>query len=494
LNEAARERHAIPTGELDDVASLFSQRNDEVRGQAFRLAGAWKLKQCIPPLLEVAGNESRAAGLRQAAFDGLRDLGGDTVIARLQTLCTGGRDAAVRRQAILTLAALDLQKAGQPAVTNLLELTSETDAAEFWRALLQIKGAAATLAGVLPKTGLPPVIAKAGLRVAREGGRHEPELVWALTRGADLEGEAQALSADEIQQLASKASAAGDAARGERIFRRKELGCVTCHAIGGVGGKVGPDLTSMGASAPMDYLIESVFYPNRKIKEGYQSVIIETKDGQELSGVLAREESERVVLRDATDKEISVSKDNIQSRTTGNSLMPAGLIDFLSASERLDLFRFLSELGKPGPFDASKPTVARSWKLFAYTLDAAQFGDEKALQTKLSDAQWRPAHSQADGRLLKEEFSAALDAFRDREPRAVYAAAQFEVAKAGPVAFKLTGADGSPVWVDGKPAPASDAPAPDLSAGAHTIILKLDANKLPDAIRVESPDATFLAD
>ena len=33
--------------------------------------------------------------------------------------------------------------------------------------------------------------------------------------------------------------------------------------------------------------------------------------------------------------------------------MPAGLVDILTETERLDLFRFLAELGKPGPFDAS---------------------------------------------------------------------------------------------------------------------------------------------
>ena len=49
---------------------------------------------------------------------------------------------------------------------------------------------------------------------------------------------------------------------------------------GGAGGKIGPDLTSIGASAPPDYLVESLLYPNAKIKEGYHSVLIATKDGK----------------------------------------------------------------------------------------------------------------------------------------------------------------------------------------------------------------------
>jgi hypothetical protein len=40
-------------------------------------------------------------------------------------------------------------------------------------------------------------------------------------------------------------------------------------------------------------------------------------------------------------------------------------MDNLSTEERTDLIRFMSELGKPGPYDASKGNVARSWKFFA---------------------------------------------------------------------------------------------------------------------------------
>src|SRR5260370_20855680 len=103
-------------------------------------------------------------------------------------------------------------------------------------------------------------------------------------------------------------------------------------------------MTSIGECAQVDYLIEAVFYPNRKIKEGYHSILVETKDGEEVSGVLASENNEQLVLRDATDREISIPKNNIKTRAMGNSLMPSGLIDSLSGAARLDLFRLLSEL------------------------------------------------------------------------------------------------------------------------------------------------------
>jgi putative heme-binding domain-containing protein len=490
--EAARKREAKPTENLQQIASLVNHSDEKVREQAVRLAGVWKLKDFVPRLLSIVSEESTSAAVRQAAFDSLREIGGKQVATGLLPLTQKSARPAIRRQAILSLAALNLDKAGQPAVDFLVETSDEKQAEEFWRALLGVKGAGPKLAKLLPKSGLPATMAKAGLRAAREGGRNEPDLVWALTRAADLEGEAQTLSEDEIKQLAASVASDGDPARGERIFRRKELNCFTCHAIGGVGGKVGPDLTSIGASAQVDYLIESVLYPNRKIKEGYHSVIVETKDGLEFSGVLVSENSDQLILRDATDKETTIAKNDIQNRTTGNSLMPSGLVDLLSPGERLDLYRFLSELGKPGRFDASKGNVARSWKLFAQTLELSQFGDEKVLETKFSDANWKASRSLVDGELLKEDVTAVLEGMAHREPQAVYAAARFEVSKASSLSLELTGADGSPAWIDGKPAGICGNLKPELGAGPHVIIVKLDAKKLPDVIRLQSPDATFL--
>src|SRR5579872_2440668 len=293
-----------------------------------------------------------------------------------------------------------------------------------------------------------------------------------------------------MKRLAGQAVRDGDPARGERIFRRKEMGCAICHAIGGVGGKVGPDMTSLGASSPVDYLIESVFYPNRKIKEGYHSVLIETKDGEELSGILVRENGEQVVLRNATDREVSIAKNNIKSRALGNSLMPSGLIDSLSSAERLDLFRFLSELGKPGPYDASKGNVARLWKLFPQTVDSDQFGVEKILNGKPDGTGWSPAHSLVDGRLLQEKLQVALDAVKGRYPAAIFASVQVQVNRDGTFHFNLSGAPDCPVWVDGKPA--GGQMKADLLAGTHTITVRVDAKKLPDFIKIESEDWTFL--
>ena len=40
----------------------------------------------------------------------------------------------------------------------------------------------------------------------------------------------------------------GHPARGEAVYSREDMQCITCHAIGGVGGKVGPDMTSLACA------------------------------------------------------------------------------------------------------------------------------------------------------------------------------------------------------------------------------------------------------
>jgi adenylylsulfate kinase-like enzyme len=89
-------------------------------------------------------------------------------------------------------------------------------------------------------------------------------------------------------------------------------------------------------------------------------------------------------------------------------------------------------------------------------------------------------------------LAAALEEVKRRDPRAIYAAARFEVAKAGAISFKLEGPDAALVWVDGKRVDGCATFKPDLAVGKHTVVVRLEAMKLPETMRLESSDATFL--
>ncbi|HEY0455403.1 MAG TPA: hypothetical protein VGE41_03455, partial [Verrucomicrobiae bacterium] len=243
------------------------------------------------------------------------------------------------------------------------------------------------------------------------------------------------------------------------------------------------------ASAVTDYIVESVLLPNKKVKEGFNSIQVSTKDGQDLAGILVRESTEELVLRDATNKEISVPKKNIESRKMGGSLMPAGLADILSPGERLDLFRFLIELGKPGAFDAARGNVARVWRV---NTSVPADGQEKILQSNPLDKGWTPIYTTVSGALLRSDLEQEQGGGHKSEP--IFAAARFQTAKGGPVKLKLTGANSPKAWVDGKPAGGDNEITLDLPAGLHTFLLKANTSDLAAQVKLECPDATFLAE
>ncbi len=122
--------------------------------------------------------------------------------------------------------------------------------------------------------------AKIGLRVLVERGVPAPALTAALQKALGKTGDKRQLDAAEMKRWITLTQAQGDPARGESGFRRPAVGCLQCHALGGAGGRVGPDLSGIGTSAQLDYLIESVFLPSKVVREGYTTAHIVTTDGR----------------------------------------------------------------------------------------------------------------------------------------------------------------------------------------------------------------------
>ncbi len=496
LREAARLRNVRPTGDLAEVGIFLHDPDPAVRLEAVRLAGRWKdIGGALPVLLKnLAANRTASPEERSAVFESLRQIGGAEVTAGLQTLAAHqGDDPGLRRTAATTLAAVDMLR-GIPAVLQVATtISTDADALQFWREVLGIQDAARPLRESLDGRSLPAVAARAGMRVAREGGREDIQLVAAFARAGGLTADTQGLEARLIAELAARAAASGNARRGEQVFRRGELACTTCHAIGGAGGRVGPDLTSIGASAPMDYLVESVLMPSARIKEGYNAVIVETRDGEEITGTLARETPEELFLQTAAGVEVSVAKGNMERRETGRlSIMPSGLVELLPERDRLDLFAFLGRLGKPGEFDASRGGVARFWRVANVVhTDVQNNQADWFWKTPLRDNRWTPLYSLVSGDLPGPLIEGAIKAEAWTSKVAVVLATEIEQAAAGVVHFRLAESPAE-VWVEGRYLGKGPELAGNLPSGRHRVIVKLDPQHLPERIRLEAEGATFV--
>jgi putative heme-binding domain-containing protein len=150
----------------------------------------------------------------------------------------------------------------------------------------------------------------------------------------------------------------GDPARGRALFLDRDgLGCVKCHRVGGEGGEVGPDLSTIGAQLDRAKLAESILYPSRSIREGYQQVTAATADGRVVAGLVQSESADTLTLRDAEGKDHTIPKGEIQERTKAAvSLMPEGLQLGLSRQDFADVISYLESL-KASPESPNRPAA-----------------------------------------------------------------------------------------------------------------------------------------
>jgi putative heme-binding domain-containing protein len=134
----------------------------------------------------------------------------------------------------------------------------------------------------------------------------------------------------------------GDVRRGQAVFHSPKAACASCHAIGYVGGRVGPDLTRIGAVRTDRDLLESIVFPSASFVRSYEPVQIVTKAGKVHSGLLRTDVPDEVVLTTGADTEVHIARDDVESVQPGTvSVMPSGLDQQLSPQDLADLVTFL---------------------------------------------------------------------------------------------------------------------------------------------------------
>ena len=139
-----------------------------------------------------------------------------------------------------------------------------------------------------------------------------------------------------IAKLTPVVTQPGKAANGRRLFLQN---CGVCHKFNGEGKDVGPNLTGMGAHGPAELLVH-VLDPNRVVEPNFVATSIESNDGETVDGIVARENKDAVVIKNASG-EFEVPRQKIKSqRSTGRSLMPEGF-EALGGESLRDILAYL---------------------------------------------------------------------------------------------------------------------------------------------------------
>jgi putative heme-binding domain-containing protein len=494
LEESARTRKVAPTPKnepaRESVTLFLDSPNEALRHASWRLCGLWKMEGMRAEAERRMANAMTDPADRRVCVECLELLGGPKSVATLTNLAGRKEESAdLRTAAVVALVGLDARVAANTFVRLLDGGRTSDDLAAVFSAFLAQKGGAAALTQALEGKKLSPDVAKVGLKAVRSSVQDAKPLADALAKAGGLTAARTDYTPAEVKAYVDEVLTKGDAARGELVYRRKDATCLSCHAIAGAGGQVGPDMTSIGASAQVDYLVESILMPNKAVKEGYHALRVTTLDGKVYVGIKTHEADGKVYLRTSEDKEVAIAEKDIDDKAQSRSLMPDGLADQLTRQEFVDLVRFLSELGKVGPYAPNKARLVRRWQVIEPTREnifQIQRARAAAVVENPNAFAWSSTYSKANGEFPLDSLP-RLVVWQGSEPFGLVRG-QLDVTTGGPVKLKVNGSTGLTLWVGSTPFEVKDETVVDLKPGLQPITFSVDLNKRKDSLRIELED------
>jgi putative heme-binding domain-containing protein len=416
---AKKIRKINPSGNLEAIMQFLQSENDTVWSTAVELAGLWKLESARTNLEVILKQTDSKQVRKNASINSLIGMGGEKTRKFFDEQIQNPQ-VSYPLKTTLIKGQLKIQPilAARRAVNLMSSLPKGQEPNALFSAFIANKGATKALTKELQNSKLPEGVALKGMQLAESAPTRPQGLIKALQDSGGLKPMKMSLSKEEMISMIARVNSKGNAARGESIYRRENLQCVACHAIGEVGGVIGPNLVSIGASAPVDYLIESLLEPSKKIKEGYHTNLITLKNGDSYAGGILSETDSEVVVRDLTGKHNRVAKSDIVSQTISPvSLMPVGLTMQLREDEFVDLVRFMVELGKEGDFKTSNQRFARKWDVLPVNSPnpgTIHHYGAKMFTQEFDGYAWKSFYAMVGGGVPFEEVPVALDRRGDK--------------------------------------------------------------------------------
>lgn len=479
LSDAAMTRKVKPVGDLSAIEKLVSanapSKNPVLQLAAIKLASNWKVPAISDELQHLATDPKTDAALQRAAIDGLVAIGDTGSVETIRKLGGPGHPLAVRLQAITGLVIFDLPAAADMAADALAASTPKDDPKPVMEGFLNRKQGTEALAAALEKKTPTVDVAKQLLRYMYSVGRSDPALSDVLSKAAGIAADPTPPTPDQVAKLVAEVNAKGNAARGEQIFRKADVSCMKCHSVSRAGGQVGPELSAVGGSSPVDYIVNSILNPNLAVKEQYVTKVFVLANGMVLTGVVIDRDDVKVRIRDAAGQTVTVPTADIDEEVEGKSLMPQGLTKFLTHDEVLDLAKFVSELGKPGAYAIpTVPTIQR-WKVLQnppleLTNEVPHLEHIRQFVLGSEPNAWVSAYARVAGVLPLSDLR------KDTAPVVLILQGELEVTAEGKVAVNVISTEKTQVWVDADAFEAQQKFEVSLTPGRHKITVRVEVS------------------
>jgi putative heme-binding domain-containing protein len=343
MDESLKGRHGLNAPEGWDALyeKLEKSPNEEVRRLAQALGVCFGAESALGQMRKTLGDESADHAVRQSALESLvaaRD--GKTLPVLLDLAKPAG---PLRGPALRGLADYDDTRISG-VILGVFKSLDTAEKRDALNALLARHASAREfLAAIDAGTFAKSEINAPAARQLQD--LHDSEVDawlaknWGAVRTSPADKQAQIARMKKF--LSTDSILHADASRGRAIFTQT---CAICHTLFGYGAKIGPELP--GSFEDIDYLLLNIVDPDAIIGKDYQQVLVHTKDGQTLSGIIAADDPNSVTLKSLAGL-VTVQRADIGSmEVSPHSLMPEGLITSLDQQSVRDLFFYLRQRGQ----------------------------------------------------------------------------------------------------------------------------------------------------
>lgn len=348
LLSAIADGQGLPLHEnwVEPLQRLLDANDSQTVEAALAAVAAIKTDRFREWLEQIGGDTNRSPLLRATALQIASGQGGnltDGVLDLLIDLVATGApgdslraaqkigSAGLSKEQLIRLAP-ELEHVNSSQLHELLRPFARSDDLEVSKAFLAAMENASGLTSLSPHEFSDVIL------------RYPPELLPMANSLLDRVRDAELQKLARVDKLLPLLKQ-GDASRGHELFFAEKSKCATCHRVADKGGKVGPDLTTIGANRAGRDLLESIVLPSSTIVRDYEPYTIATTDGRVLSGLIARETRDTVYLQQPTGDPVAVPRSDIESMTAGTvSIMPNGLEEVFNEQQLADVIAYLQSL------------------------------------------------------------------------------------------------------------------------------------------------------
>ncbi|HXX95028.1 MAG TPA: family 16 glycoside hydrolase, partial [Planctomycetota bacterium] len=324
----------MPQGWEEVSTRLAKSSNPDVRAIAQALSTTFGDPKALKAMRDLVADPKGELAARKSALEtllGARDAGLPPV---LQVLL---KDPGMRADAIRGLGTYEDPKTPE----LLLEVYSTLETAEkrdVLNTLVARLSYARHLLGALKNKIIPRTeVTAATIRQLHE--YKDPEMdkwidaEWGMMRTSP-EAKLKEI-ADWKKFLQSQPK--GDPSKGRALFSKT---CQQCHTLFDTGGKVGPEITGANRS-DLHYLLENIIDPSAVVAKDYMAVIIRTKNGRIVTGIIKAEDGNAITLATENDLLVIPKPEIDAMKQSEISMMPEGQLNTMSKDDVRHLIAYL---------------------------------------------------------------------------------------------------------------------------------------------------------